>query len=715
VALFVDPWQLHAEGNLQLASECRYVALFETKPSFITLQAPGSVPCAEKPNSAKRRIKLFSRKEVAQAPVGALTETFYAYKTLKIQEIRLLELKPGKGDSPVQGTVQQVTVDKASVFWAISYAWGPALKPYFLETSEGKMPLTASLYSALKRLRSATEPILLWADAICIDQSNDYEKALQIRLLPTIFQSAEQVFAWVGGESDNSHVAMETLMQIRALEVSPDEWPEELPRISTNWHKGVPHAKSKVWKYIAALFEREWFQRIWIIQEIVLAADVRFVCGDWEVDWDDIFAALQICLDWSESLGFSETRVREMLFVLKPAYGLGLTRKAFKEMKLSPPFKLIALLDSFAHTQSTKECDKLFALLGISSDAGVDAFDPDYHSSVESIVRRYAAEFVRRGSVMDILYRAGLSKSYAFSSWIPKWTSNEACRTISTWRGANGIFVAGGTEGQHAIISTGWPDQLRVAGMIIDRVASVGSVTTSESDIIAVVSEIQELIDDVEDYPTGESKEELKLKLPIGNAITPCSDDVGAFHFETELDEGSELFDWNNAAFDVCSMQDMIEFLKQNADSRDLSWKYWTTAAAFLKRLSCGRFAATKRGYIGFGPHEISYGDLICLFNGAAVPFVLRPTSNGIYKLVGECYIHGICRLPLHAQVSLINSGITGASVVIADSFVEGYKALLIVLFYGLHPIFTNYECPHFGLFTLLYRHWQYFRSGKRN
>jgi hypothetical protein len=55
------------------------------------------------------------------------------------------------------------------------------------------------------------------------------------------------------------------------------------------------------------------------------------------------------------------------------------------------------------------------------------------------------------------------------------------------------------------------------------------------------------------------------------------------------------------------------------------------------------------------------------------------------------------CRLPLHAQVSLINSGITGASVVMADSFLEGHKALLMVLFYGLHPIFTNYLWPHYG------------------
>jgi hypothetical protein len=32
-----------------------------------------------------------------------------------------------------------------------------------------------------------------------------------------------------------------------------------------------------------------------------------------------------------------------------------------------------------------------------------------------------------------------------------------------------------------------------------------------------------------------------------------------------------------------------------------------------------------------------------------------------------------------------------------ADSFLEGHKALLMVLFYGLHPIFTNYPWPHYG------------------
>ncbi|CZR62635.1 uncharacterized protein PAC_12532 [Phialocephala subalpina] len=624
-------------------SDARYFAQFEKKPDFITLEAPGAIACSGANKSGKRISKLFPRKKGSPVQEVSSLDGFYTYKTLKIQEIRLLELFPGQGDAPVQGIVSHVPVDKAANFCAISYAWGPALKPYFLQTSEGKVPLTTSLHSALKRIRSIDTPIIIWADAICINQSNDYEKALQIRLLPTIFQSAEQVFAWIGDEDDNSHKAMETLMQIKANAISPDEWPDELPRISANWQDGLPLSRNSIWKDIASLFERAWFQRVWIIQEVVLAADVRFVCGAWDVDWDDIFSAVEICLDWTESLDFSETRVREMLLALKPAYAIGLTRKAFKEMKLSPPFKLIALLDSFAHTQSTKECDKLFALLGISSDAGIDAFDPDYHSPVESVVRRYAAEFVRRGSAIDILYRAGLSKSYDFSSWIPKWTSQEPCRTISTWRGANGIFSAGGSDETQAYILPHQPDKLHVAGTIIDQIAQIGTITTAEHDVISVIISIHKLIDELEDYPTGESKDEIRLKLPIGNAITPCADDIGAFQQESDLeDEETDRFDWNSAAFDVSSVADMVEFLKQNRDARDLSWRYWSTAAAFLKRLNNGRFSVTRRGYVGFAPNGAMVGDLVCVFGGGAVPFVVRPKKGEIHSLVGECYIHGI-------------------------------------------------------------------------
>ena len=59
------------------------------------------------------------------------------------------------------------------------------------------------------------------------------------------------------------------------------------------------------------------------------------------------------------------------------------------------------------------------------------------------------------------------------------------------------------------------------------------------------------------------------------------------------------------------------------------------------------RFIVTKSGYVGVASNQPIKGDKVVLFSGGAVPFVLRKGSrksggHDLYRLVGECYIHGI-------------------------------------------------------------------------
>jgi hypothetical protein len=35
-------------------------------------------------------------------------------------------------------------------------------------------------------------------------------------------------------------------------------------------------------------------------------------------------------------------------------------------------------------------------------------------------------------------------------------------------------------------------------------------------------------------------------------------------------------------------------------------------------------------------------GDILCIFHGVSVPFVLAPTTQGRFKLVGQVYMHGV-------------------------------------------------------------------------
>ncbi|KAH7131086.1 heterokaryon incompatibility protein-domain-containing protein [Dactylonectria macrodidyma] len=56
------------------------------------------------------------------------------------------------------------------------------------------------------------------------------------------------------------------------------------------------------------------------------------------------------------------------------------------------------------------------------------------------------------------------------------------------------------------------------------------------------------------------------------------------------------------------------------------------------------RFGITTSGDFAAVPKAARQGDIICVFNGGRVPYVLRPGKQGYYQLVGECYVHGMMR-----------------------------------------------------------------------
>jgi hypothetical protein len=53
------------------------------------------------------------------------------------------------------------------------------------------------------------------------------------------------------------------------------------------------------------------------------------------------------------------------------------------------------------------------------------------------------------------------------------------------------------------------------------------------------------------------------------------------------------------------------------------------------------KFLITKTGSIGLAPPEAKPGDNVAVLVGAPTPHVLRKQGDH-YKLIGECYVHGI-------------------------------------------------------------------------
>jgi hypothetical protein len=102
------------------------------------------------------------------------------------QFIRLIELHPGNRQSPIVATFKVVELLEAPAYDAISYVWGDPSNKGSITCSGQPFSITASLLLALLRVRQNSqnsEKSLVWADAICIDQTNNQERSHQVAMM----------------------------------------------------------------------------------------------------------------------------------------------------------------------------------------------------------------------------------------------------------------------------------------------------------------------------------------------------------------------------------------------------------------------------------------------------------------------------------------------------------------------------------------------------
>ena len=142
-------------------------------------------------------------------------EPFKLYQSLRSWQTRVLRLHRGAFGSPI--SCDLVTVDliyfEGAVmhgatagnnalinYDALSYTWGMRVFPRRLTCNKISVPITENLHSALQRIRLIDKERYLWVDAVCINQEDNDEKAVQVQNMLSIFMKAKTVFAlaWRG-------------------------------------------------------------------------------------------------------------------------------------------------------------------------------------------------------------------------------------------------------------------------------------------------------------------------------------------------------------------------------------------------------------------------------------------------------------------------------------------------------------------------------------
>ncbi|KAF2178742.1 hypothetical protein K469DRAFT_528622, partial [Zopfia rhizophila CBS 207.26] len=179
---------------------------------------------------------------------------------------------------------------------------------------------------------------------------------------------ANRVIAWLGEEADDSDQALE---EIRVA--ADDE--------STN-----PSKNEMIQEALLALLRRPWFRRIWVLQEVAAARHVLIMCGSTVVDGHAFRLGLsRLELSYEPPLEL-QNLVRSVTYLIRGAI-FRPKHVASRPDRASLDIRPLGELVDMYHThEATLHRDKVYALLGMSSDdPSAAGLSPDYTVSWEKL------------------------------------------------------------------------------------------------------------------------------------------------------------------------------------------------------------------------------------------------------------------------------------------------------------------------------------------
>ena len=161
---------------------------------------------------------------------------------------------------------------------AISYMWRSPTKTDKVLCIGQYIDVAASAMSFLCKAASEPSTGYLWIDALCIDQSNNVERAAQVQLMRDVYTSAYKVIAWLQSETPNSEEAIDFMYTLHIANSKLVQEDKGINRHTLTQLDGCG-CPSSHWTALSIFLENSWFQRAWIVQEMVVARQRDLICG----------------------------------------------------------------------------------------------------------------------------------------------------------------------------------------------------------------------------------------------------------------------------------------------------------------------------------------------------------------------------------------------------------------------------------------------------
>lgn len=601
--------------------------------------------------------------------------------------IRLLVLHRRHMADTVNCTLFDVPLDKAPYYEAISYTWSDSLEKCNIRVNGRRLAIPKSAYRVLKSRSSFWVPRVLWIDSICINQSDDEEKLSQIKMMKDIYGKAFMVSVCLHPPENVENEILEYVESgLAAYLVNELLWTDLnfYANEKAIFDTYAPSVRQPRWAAFKNLVRNEWFNRVWVVQEVALADRVRVLYGKTEMPWQVLVDVMGICGNHASLASLLETTPDPAVRKTLPSLSNAIIMNSFRKMKTgeeSGSLSFSSALYRCYHLQASNPRDKVFGIQGFCTgdDKRLDAngiddqylISPNYQKDTKYVYIDVARYLLAREAPLRLLSYAGIgfhygpSKSGELPSWCPDWSRQPLSRRLS-YTGSGVDYHAGGEDNMPPRIarSIKFPS-LMLRGQVIDTIKSLGP-----DGFLAISDETgtwqaQYILNM---YQCAVDCQGIVLDLPFKGKMYPYTNSPQPLLEAYWRTLSGDRNDKERPAPESCGedYQNWLDFGRM-VSLMNISQNPWLPVTTESPRLAgtepgfatviwnCAmgrKLCTTKLGYIGFVPPLVAKDDVICLIQGAQVPFVLRSAQGSgsgsvnisvrQYQLVGEAYVHGI-------------------------------------------------------------------------
>ncbi|KAI1769393.1 heterokaryon incompatibility protein-domain-containing protein [Hypoxylon sp. FL1150] len=566
------------------------------------------------------------------------------------------------GDAPIALELKQLSMNNKPTYRALSYVWGSSDQTVDIEVNGETLTIRSNLHAALTQLRRDETCSWIWIDSICIEQTNPVEKSWHVNEMGKIFSGAEQVYMWLGPAAKGSNKVMDFILHIGPSALQLGDLHKEDDRICRMGDFFIRLTRDQrlydcywrsIVKSIIALLRRDYWHRIWIVQEVSLARKAFVLCGRKTVELD-LFDAVFTAIFELRRVAYNELARQFFLFGLyADIYDTIKCIDVWREHRKHRNVLLGEVLLQYKGSPqrpcytATDPRDIVFGILGVISDLADMNVCADYSKSTAEVFASVARAMIYRydQDPAAFPFHLGICNPTNSSPDLPSWVLD---------------FRKVGQHGlpKHTIYRSLDPLVLRRRGCQVDVVTEVMTpprwynnngyelFICNEKAWLESIMEFADIPEDpspAEDYVwwmllqgserwgagylQGDDNEIAQLIRRIVRIVRMQ---------EIRADELSEAqLNWmRNKTSNYDRYGDDVNKMARNA-----SVQY----VRFLTRSSRHRtLFKTADGRLGLADKAIRVGDLVTLIWGLDVPVILRERDNGGFEYLGEAYVNGI-------------------------------------------------------------------------